>query len=51
MKFVKTIREVLDRDAEGIQLRGEVNAVIAVNVDERQDADTDRPRGQEESDD
>ena len=35
MKFVKTIRKVLDHDADGVSVRGEINAVVAANVKER----------------
>lgn len=53
MKLVETIRKVLDHDQDGVQLRGVVDAVVAVNVDERHEPehDTDRPVGQEESND
>ena len=35
MKFAKTIRKVIAHDAEGINVRGEINAVVAANVDAR----------------
>lgn len=34
MKFAKVIRKVIDRDADGISVRGGINAAVSGNVNE-----------------
>jgi hypothetical protein len=49
VKFVKTIREVLDHDADGISVRGEINAVVAANVNEQGNATAAKSADSEQS--